>query len=173
MGYLNCKTFGSSFTPIWGVREADDDIKKNIFRSSLIRAFIFACFGVSAEILFTGLKYNLILPLINHENIRWDLTGTSYVWMFFIYGIIPFIFPFVYNKIKNIHILLRAIIYAICCLSLEYFAGFMLDITTGNCPWLYTEGLHLNGYIRLDYFPIWMIFGLVTEKLWLYIIKII
>lgn len=155
------------------MKKNNDDKDKHHFSGSLIRALIFACFGVSAEILFTGLKYNLILPLFKHENVKWDLTGTSYVWMFFIYGIIPFIFPIVYHKIKHLPILLRAIIYSIICLGIEYFTGFILDITTGNCPWLYTEGLHLNGYIRLDYFPIWMLFGIITEKLWRYLLKII
>ncbi len=155
------------------MKEINADTEKNVFSRSLISTIIFACFGVSAEILFTGLKYNLIIPLVNGENIKWDLTGTSYIWMFFIYGAIPFIFPLVYNKIKNINIFFRAIIYAIFCLGIEYFAGFMLDILTGNCPWLYTEGFHLNGYIRLDYFPLWMLFGIITEKLWRYLIKVI
>ena len=155
------------------MRKNNDDKGNRDLSGSLIKAIIFACFGVSAEILFTGLKYNLILPLLNHESIKWDLTGTSYVWMFFIYGIVPFVFPMVYNKIKHVTILLRAIIYATICLGIEYFAGFILDITTGNCPWLYTEGLHLSGYIRLDYFPIWMLFGIITEKLWRYLLKII
>jgi len=173
MGRINGETFRSSFTPIRCVKEIKGDITKREFSKPIIRSIIFACFGVSAEILFTGLKYNLILPVINKEEIQWGLAGTSYVWMFFIYGSIPFIFPLIYNKIKNINILLRATIYAIICLSIEYISGFILEILTGSCPWLYTEGLHLNGYIRLDYFPIWMLFGFITEKLWLYLIKTI
>jgi len=154
------------------VKEIKGDITKRDYSKPIIRSIIFACFGVSAEVLFTGLKYNIILLVFSGE-IQWDLTGTSYVWMFFIYGSIPFIFPVIYHKIKNISILFRVIIYAIICLTIEYISGFILEILTGNCPWLYTEGLHLNGYIRLDYFPIWMLFGFITEKLWLYLIKTI
>ena len=140
-------------------------------QKKIIHSCIFACFGITAEILFTGLKYNIVIPLLHQENIQWSLIGTSYVWMFFIYGSIPFIFPFIYSKINTLHVLLRAIVYAIICLSVEYITGFAIDKITGSCPWLYTEGIHLNGYIRLDYFPLWTLFGILTEKLWLYIAK--
>ncbi len=132
----------------------------------LFIAILFACFGVTAEILFTGIKYNVVLPLLNGEEINFVLEGTSYVWMIFIYGAIPFLFPPLYRRISNLHVVVRIIIYAVICLTVEFICGWLLDIITGDCPWRYTEGLHVLGYIRLDYFPIWMFFGFCVERLW-------
>jgi len=135
-------------------------------KHKIFTAMIFACFGVTAEILFTGIKYNIVLPLLNHEKINYILAGQSYVWMIFIYGAIPFLFPLIYRRVHALHIILRIIIYASVCLLIEYICGWLLDVFTGDCPWRYTEGLHVNGYIRLDYFPAWLLFGYGVELLW-------
>lgn len=140
-------------------------------RKKLFLSIIFACLGITAEIIFTGFKYNLFLPILHHEKINYALTGNSYVWMIFIYGAIPFLFPFVYTRIKNLHLIFRLVIYALICLAIEYISGWLLDLTTGDCPWQYTVGWHLNGYIRIDYFPLWIIFGFVVEKSWIYLNK--
>ncbi|MFI5171800.1 MAG: hypothetical protein ACHQFW_05385 [Chitinophagales bacterium] len=132
---------------------------------------IFASFGITAEIIFTSLKYNVYLPIINKGKINWILEGTSYLWMFFIYGAIPFIFPPIHAKVKHLNFLLRTLTYALVILSIEFTLGFILDITTGNCPWFYTEGITILGYIRLDYLPVWMLFGYFTERLWLNVDK--
>ena len=136
-------------------------------QSKLIQSILFACFGITIEIIFTAIKYNVFLPLINETPVIWILEGTSYLWMFFIYGSIPFIFPLVYNKIKKLNIIFRILIYGIIILAIEYLTGALLDLITGNCPWLYTEGITINGYIRLDYLPMWMFFGFLVEKLWI------
>ncbi len=136
-------------------------------QSKLILSFLFACFGITLEIIFTAVKYNAFLPLIHGKPINWSLEGTSYLWMFFIYGAIPFIFPLVFNTLKKLHIIFRILIYGIIILAIEYITGAILDLVTGNCPWLYTEGITLNGYIRLDYLPIWIFFGFLVEKLWI------
>lgn len=140
-------------------------------RKKLFLILIFACIGVTGEIIFTGLKYNLVLPLLHHEKINYALTGTSYIWMLFIYGAIPLLFPLIYKRIKQLHPAIRISVYAIICLAVEYLSGFILDIVTGDCPWRYTTGWHVNGYIRLDYFPVWLFFGFITEKIWLYLEK--
>ncbi len=136
-------------------------------KHKLFMAVLFACFGVTAEIIFTGIKYNVVLPVISNEEINYSLAGTSYVWMLFIYGAIPFIFPIIYKRVKHLNVLFRIIIYAVISLCIEFIAGWLLDLITGDCPWRYTEGFHLLGYIRLDYFPIWMFFGFCIEWLWL------
>lgn len=140
-------------------------------RLKLSMILIFACLGITAEIIFTGFKYNLFLPLLHHEEINFSLTGTSYVWMIFIYGAIPILFPLIYFRIAGLNIIIRVLIYAVICLAIEYIAGFILDSITGACPWRYTEGWHINGYIRVDYFPFWILFGFIIEKTWLYFKK--
>lgn len=136
-------------------------------------AFLFSCIGIAAEILFTGIKYNIFLPLLHHETIHWALSGTSYIWMFFIYGAIPFVFPPVYQRLRHRPAVLRWAAYACICLSIEFICGGLLDLLTGACPWEYTTPYNIAGYIRLDYFPVWMLFGWGTEKIWLFLHTII
>ena len=51
----------------------------------------------------------------------------------------------------------------------ECSTGFLLEQITGKCPWEYTSGWHLLGYIRLDYFPSWLAFAFIIESLYLYL----
>ena len=37
---------------------------------------------------------------------------------------------------------------------------------TGKCPWEYTTGWHIMGYIRLDFTPAWMFFSFIIERLY-------
>lgn len=142
-------------------------VKQKIFLFSA-----FACAGTTAEIIFTSIKYNIVIPLIYSEKIDWILDGTSYLWMFFIYGSISFILPPLYRKIKLLNIFLRLIIYAITIFTAEFILGFLLDTITGNCPWLYTNGITISGYIRLDYLPFWMVFAFCMERFYLFLVNL-
>ena len=133
----------------------------------IFSCLLFACFGVTAEIVFTSLKYSLVLPLLHHEQMNWSLTGVSYFWMIFIYGCIPLDFAPVYKAVMKYPLFIRLLIYAATIFLVEYITGFILDITTGSCPWQYTTGWNVSGYIRLDYFPFWMLFGFLIEKLYI------
>lgn len=130
-------------------------------------AFVFACIGIAAEIVFTGLKYNVVLPLMQNTAVDFTLDGQSYIWMLFIYGAIPFLLPPIYKALHTFPLLVRLILYALICLSVEFISGYVLQLITGSCPWFYTEGITILGLVRLDYFPIWMIFGYFIEKVWL------
>ena len=63
---------------------------------------------------------------------------------------------------------MRLLIYTLIVYAVEFCAGFVLRKLTGSCPWEYTNGFHLAGLIRLDYFPAWMFFTYLVEKLYVF-----
>lgn len=124
----------------------------------------FACVGITTEIFFTAITEN-ITAVQNGEGIDWRLMGFSYIWMFPIYGLAGIFFPLVLKYIGNLNVLIRASIYGIGILIVEFITGGLLDLFTGQCPWEYTTGWHIMGYIRLDFFPLWAGFGYMVERI--------
>ncbi len=127
------------------------------------RVFSFVLYGglgITTEVFFTA-----IVDLINAGNFDdLSLKGVSYIWMFPIYGITSIVFPIGFNLLKKYNRLLRYLLYGIGILIVELIAGFMLEQTTGRCPWEYQVGWHFGGYIRFDYLPLWMLFGAMIEE---------
>lgn len=112
--------------------------------------------GWCMEILFTALGSLL------HGDAR--LMGRTSVWMFPIYGMASFISP-VYKKIKNWPIFFRSVFYAVAIMVGEFLSGSVLRFFS-VCPWDYSgTPYNIKGIVRLDYFPVWMIAGLVFEWL--------
>lgn len=126
----------------------------------------FGCVGITTEIFFTAITNN-INAVQAGEAINWRLLGQSYIWMFPIYGLAGLAWPVIYPRISNLNVFFRACIYAIGILAVEFITGWLLDITTGRCPWEYTTGWHIMGYIRLDFFPLWAGFGFMVERIFL------
>jgi hypothetical protein len=122
-----------------------------------------ACVGITVEIFFTAIVD--LIQMIGTEDLNWRLKGQSYIWMFPIYGIAGIVFPPLIKYIGNFNVLLRLTIYATGILTVEFITGALLDFFTGQCPWEYNTGMHIIGYIRLDYFPLWAGFGLLIEKI--------
>ena len=131
----------------------------------------FFCIGITTEIIFTSF-FNAIVKYTESSQLDLRLLGHSYFWMFFIYGLVAFLFPPVYSKIEKYFVLIRLLIYAIGIFIIEFVSGFILDITTGSCPWHYTSKFAICGYIRLDYLFFWMIFGFLVERIYLYLNKL-
>jgi uncharacterized membrane protein len=133
------------------------------------RLFLFiamGCVGMTAEIFFTAITSQVnAFPEI--EN--WKLNGQSYIWMFPIYGLAGLAFPLILPKIQHLLFPIRMVIYALGILIVEFITGWLLDVFTGKCPWEYTTGWHVMGYIRLDYTPFWMLFGGLVEKIVVYL----
>ena len=123
--------------------------------------FIFAFLGVGIEIIFTALKG--LFNRTQNQREKWGLIGFSSIWMFPIYGSIAFLFPPVYQLVFGWNIVFRMLVYAIAIFVMELFSGFVLKQILGKCPWQYESKWSLGGYIRLDYLPYWMVFGLITE----------
>jgi hypothetical protein len=130
--------------------------------------FFFVCLGMTCEIFFTAFT-----NLINNEPFcdepLWSLTGKTYVWMAFIYGLIPVFARELYGRMFHLSAPLRLLVYVALIYAVEFGSGFVLEQLTGKCPWEYTTGLQVMGYIRLDYFPAWMFFAFFVEKLYLFI----
>jgi len=124
----------------------------------MIKDFIFyGLMGWIMEILWTG-----ILSL-KEGNRR--LTGYTYLYMFPIYGCAVFLEP-VFMLLAGKGIFIRGIIYMMCIFSAEYVSGYLVEKAVGVCPWDYTKAKYnIDGFIRLDYAPLWFLAGLWFEFL--------
>ena len=130
--------------------------------------FAMGCIGMTTEIFFTA-----IYDIFNgNAEVPIRLMGYSYIWMFPIYGLAGIVFPPVLRIIGNWNILLRMCAYAAGILAVEFVTGWFLDTVTGQCPWEYKEGWHSMGYMRIDFFPFWAVFGLLVEKLLKFLMKL-
>ncbi|MCB0820073.1 MAG: hypothetical protein KDC13_05590 [Bacteroidetes bacterium] len=128
-------------------------------KHKLILFVFFACGGITTEVFFTAIRQFFD----GTGDLR--MTGHSYIWMFPLYGIAALLFPPAIHKMKQLNLILRASIYATGIFLVEFIAGAALEFITGVCPWKYSGGMHVLGYIRLDYFPFWAIFGFVIENI--------
>ncbi len=121
------------------------------------RFILYGLIGLCMEVLWTGL----------FSGIKGDvkLTGQTYIWMFFIYGLAVFLEP-IHNKIRHLHLILRGSIYMTLIFLVEFTTGLFLKTVIGVCPWDYTDNpLSLFGLITLTFAPIWFTLGLLFEKL--------
>jgi hypothetical protein len=128
----------------------------------------FACLGITVEVFFTA-----FMSVVNHEPLGNKpliaLAGHSYVWMAFIYGLIPILGVLFFDKIKLRPVWIRLLLYVLIIYMVEFTSGYILQLTTGRCPWYYSSGLNIMGLIRLDYFPAWLLFAWIVEKLYIFI----
>ena len=134
----------------------------------LFLVLFFGCFGIATEIFFVAFS-NLITNSPFCEEPLWSLTGKTYVWMFPIYALIPLIAGPLMGRIQHLPLLARLLIYTATILGIEFVSGFLLEQITGKCPWEYTTGWHIMGYIRLDYSPAWAGFSFLIEYLYRYL----
>lgn len=92
------------------------------------------------------------------------LIGQTSAWMFPIYGMAAAI-DLVYPKIKHWSTLHRGFLYGISIMTGEFVSGSLLT-RLGICPWNYDGCKYsIKGLIRLDFFPLWMMAGLLFEKI--------
>ena len=134
----------------------------------LFQLLFFVCLGMTCEIFFTAFT-----NLYNNEPFcgepLWSLTGKTYVWMAFIYGLIPVFAELLFKRLAHLATLPRLLVYVGLIYAVEFGSGFLLEQLTGKCPWEYTSGWQVMGYIRLDYFPAWLFFAYWVEKLYLFV----
>lgn len=141
-------------------------------KKKLLLFAIFGCLGITSEIFFTAIC-NFIKLSPDSIGLALKLEGNSYIWMFFIYGLAAIIFPILFNRIKKYHIIFRLLLYTVIIFSIEFITGWILDITTGQCPWEYHSPLAVCGYINLYYTPFWAGFGFLLEKVYLFFSNLI
>ena len=134
----------------------------------LFNALVFATLGIAIEVLFTG----LVSAISGVRNGKLDVTlkGHSYLWMFPLYGLIGIVIPPLYTIIGDWNIFSRLLTYAVIIILGEIIFGFLIEKISGKCPWRYKSGITiLRGYTRLDYLPLWMVFGLLIEYVFIYL----
>lgn len=118
--------------------------------------FICGLTGWCMEILFTSAG-----SLFKKDG---RLIGQTSVWMFPIYGMAVLIRP-VYKVIKKLPALFRGGIYSLGIFTFEYLSGSLLK-KHHMCPWDYSDAAtNIDGVIRLDYAPLWMLAGLLFERI--------
>lgn len=144
------------------------DNKKIDLASRVFITVFFGLFGTTVEVFFTAIS-TLLMNYTNDQELNLILKGESYVWMFFIYCLIAPLFDSLYKRIRHLLWVIRSFIYGIIILGIEFLTGLLLDLIIGKCPWEYTVGFSILGYIRLDYIFFWMIFGLVIERIYLFL----
>ncbi len=134
----------------------------------LMMMLFFGTFGITAEIFFTAF-YNFFSGQIIANKPPLALVGYTYVWMIFVYMLIPVLFRYLLPYVIKYPTFIRLLIYVVAIYIVEFISGFVLEQITGSCPWEYTTGLHIMGYIQLYYFPAWLFFAFLIERMYLYL----
>lgn len=92
------------------------------------------------------------------------LMGQTSLWMFPIYGSAAFFKP-LFTLLKRFCVPVRGTVYALSIFGAEYACGHLLE-KRSLCPWNYNRHhWHINGLIRVDFFPFWFLAGLFFEKI--------
>jgi uncharacterized membrane protein len=121
------------------------------------RYIIYGFLGLLAEVFWNGFG-----AMIKGDVL---LRGTTCIWMFPIYGLAVFLEP-VHYRIKHLPLIVRGGIYMFIIFAVELFSGLLLRWILGACPWNYTnESLSIFGIITLSYAPVWIVVGLMFEKI--------
>jgi hypothetical protein len=142
-------------------------VKKYHWSHVVFMVLVFACFGVTAEVFFTAaMSVVNQSPLCNKPIIA--LAGTSYIWMAFIYGLIPILGILFHPMAHPLPVWVRLPLYVIIIYIIEFTSGYVLQCITGHCPWHYTTGLNIMGLVRLDYFPVWLLFAWLVERIYIF-----
>ena len=132
----------------------------------LIRFVLYGLGGWCGEVVFTALTVSV-------PRRDWRLVGTTYLWMFFIYGSIVFLYEPVHDQIRDLPLLLRAVIWSLGFTTVELISGWLIARLTGRCPWGYSgKRFAINPYIRWDYFPVWAVVGLALESIHDFLVRL-
>ena len=117
--------------------------------------FLCGIIGWCTEIIFTSLH-----SFRSHD---FRLLGVTSLWMFPIYGL-GSLLVLPYKVIKKYSFIVRGTVYTIFIFLGEFFSGQLLT-RFHACPWNYEHArLNVKKVIRLDYAPLWFLFGLFLEK---------
>ena len=83
-----------------------------------------------------------------------------------VYGLAQPLFEPAHERLRPHSTTLRAAFYGGGILCVEYASGRILRRVLGRAPWDYGRArFGVDGLVRLDYFPLWAVFGLGLERL--------
>ena len=132
----------------------------------LIRFVLYGLGGWCGEIIFTALTDSL-------PQRDWRLAGTSYLWMFPIYGMLAILYEPAHDLIRDVPLLGRAVVWSVGFTAVEWLSGWVIARFTGRCPWDYSKKrFAINAYIRWDFFPVWAIIGLALEPVHDFLVRL-
>lgn len=124
------------------------------------RALAYGLAGWAAEVVFTG-----AMGVLDRRTRDVRAEGHSYLWMGPIYALCACLYEPLRDSQRSQPWWRRAAAYAAGLTAGEYLAGMALKRLTGTIPWDYTghTPLSVQGATRLDYIPVWAVFGLLLE----------
>ena len=129
----------------------------------LERGLAYGMLGWAVEVGFSGVHRAL-----DRDTRDWRLQGHSYLWMLPIYGLVPFLFEPLRDRLRGRPLWQRAAMYAAGFTGIEYASGMALKRLVGVVPWSYSgHGRFVvpGGAVRLDYVPLWAAAGLALEHI--------
>ena len=82
-----------------------------------------------------------------------------------VYALAQPLFEPAHDRIRQRPVALRAALYGVGILGVEYTSGRLLRRFAGGAPWDYGQtGFGIDGLVRLDYLPLWAAFALGLER---------
>lgn len=83
-----------------------------------------------------------------------------------VYALAQPLFEPVHDRVRRRHVAVRGAAYGVGILGVEYASGRLLRRASGKAPWDYGRArFAVDGLVRLDYLPLWSLFGLGLERL--------
>ena len=94
------------------------------------------------------------------------LRGHSYLWMLPIYGGGGLMLGRIHDRLaaRGVPRAVRSLVYTLGIYAIEFGSASLLNRLIGEVPWRYLKGLHVRGYVRLDYAPFWYLCGWCFEE---------
>jgi uncharacterized membrane protein len=82
-----------------------------------------------------------------------------------VYALAQPLFEPLHDRLRQRPPALRGALYGAGILGVEYASGQLLRRLAGRAPWDYGDArFAVDGLIRLDYLPLWAVFGLGLER---------
>lgn len=83
-----------------------------------------------------------------------------------VYGLAQPLFEPLHDRLRDRPLPVRGSAYGLGILGVEYVSGRVLRRLLGQPPWDYSAArFGIDGLVRLDYLPLWALFGLGLERL--------
>lgn len=122
-----------------------------------LRLPVYAAAGFVFEVAFSALH-----DLARGKRVRFRTSP----WMLTVYALLLPLYEPVHDGLRDEPLPLRAAVYGLGFLGVEYASGTAFRRLLGEAPWDYTYAKrHVNGLIRPDYFFLWALAGLLAERL--------